>query len=269
MTLARTSAAAIPGLSVWDLPDVPHVIQEHNPSSRAATDINRSVALLPDDDVTEAHGCRVTVILRTILDCARFEHPRDALVVADSGLRAIVRPRRRDSRDAVEERARPIRETLLARIVDGSRGAAQARAVIRASNPYAESAPESVVRWIAISRGMPTPILQLPVQTARGTFYTDAAWRRLGTSPTRWQHVEFDGAIKYRKDPAGRLPADVVIAERRREAAITGTGDWVIRIYPDEIDDEDRVFGKLTSKLNPRTVAAWQPDPDLFRLPGT
>lgn len=267
--LARTSAAGVHDLEVWRPPPVPRLIQRQNPSSHLPRSVTRSVARLDDDDVTQLHGCDVTTLLRTMLDCARYEHPRDALVVVDSGLRSIVRPERGEAHAAVEARARPVREELLSRIVPRSRGAAQARAVIEAASPLAESAPESVVRWIAISRGMPRPVLQQPVATARGTFYTDAAWRRKTSGPSRWLHIEYDGAIKYRRDPQGREASDVVIPERRREAAITDTGDWVVRIYPDEIHDEELVFRKLTHRLSPATVASLRPDPLLFRLPYT
>ena len=59
----------------------------------------------------------------------------------------------------------------------------------------------------------------------------------------------------------------IAFAERKREAAITDTGDRVIRVYPDEIHDEDRVFRKIRRRLSPATVASWRVDPALFRLP--
>ena len=269
VVLARTSAAAMHDLEVWRIPERPWVIQQRSPSSRSAADIQRSAALLDQEDIAEVHGCAVTTLLRTMLDCARHEHPRDALVVVDSGLRKLVNPRRDEAYATVDERAQPVRDELLSRIVPGSRGAAQARAVINASNPLAESAPESVLRWIAVSRGMPTPVLQKAVTTARGRFYTDMAWRLKGKTTARWLHIEFDGEVKYRKDPRQRDAARVLIAERKREAAITDTGDWVVRIYSDETDDEDRVFQKMSRKISPAVVASWRPDPSLFRLPGT
>lgn len=269
VVLARTSAAAMHDLEVWHIPERPWVIQQRNPSSQLTSDVQRSAASLDEADVTEPHGCASTSLLRTMLDCARYEHPRDALVVVDSGLRKLVRPARDEPHASIEARVQPVRDELLARIVPRSRGAAQARAIINAGQPLAESAPESVMRWIAISRGMPQPVLQKVVTTARGRFSTDMAWPRKGRSSGRWLHIEFDGEVKYRDDARGRDADQVLIAERKREAAITDTGDWVVRVYPDEINDEDRVFRKITRRIAPATVASWRPVPFLFRLPRT
>lgn len=86
------------------------------------------------------------------------------------------------------------------------RTAVQARAIIAAADPLAETAPESVVRWIAISRGMPAPVLQMPVATSRGTVDTDLAWRFQINGRLVWLHVEFDGTGKYRRDPEDVTP---------------------------------------------------------------
>src|SRR5690606_1898476 len=102
-------------------------------------------------------------------------------------------PERDEPRADVEARTEPLRSRLLARIEPRSRGAVQARAIIAATDPLAENAAESVVRWVAISRGMPRPLLQKRVDTGRGAAFTDMAWRFQIDGRKMWLHVEFDG----------------------------------------------------------------------------
>lgn len=267
-TLADDSAAMVHDLEVWKIPSVTSVIQEYNPRSRLPADVRRRVCALDDDDVVQVGPADVTSLERTVVDCARTLHPRDGLVIADSGMRAIVQARRDEPRGDVVARTEPLRSDLLARILPGSRGARRARAVIAAANPLAESAPESVVRWIAISRGMPRPVLQKEVVTSRGTVYTDAAWRFQIDGRPMWLHVEFDGSGKYLKNRRGRSAAQVLLDERKRESAITDTGDVVVRVYWDEIMSESWVFTKITRQIAREVVNRYRRVPLLYRPPG-
>lgn len=263
--LADASAALVHRLQYWRLPERTTVIQGVNPRAGMSRDVVRRVAELPDDDIVEIDGVRATCLRRTVLDCAGRLHPRDALVVADSGLRAIVGPQRGEDRRVVEARTAPLRAELQARIRPRGRSAVQTRAILTWADPLAERAPESSIRWVVVSRGMPRPLLQREVDTARGRKYTDLAWLMVDGS---WMHVEFDGFGKYEEDSRGRTTAQLLVEERRREAAITDLGDRVIRVYPDEIHDDALVFRKVTRNVPPASVAAWRPVPGLYGPPG-
>ncbi len=102
------------------------------------------------------------------------------------------------------------------------------------------------MRWIAISRGMPIPVLQKEVRTSRGPVFTDVAWRFRRNGTRMWLHVEFDGAGKYRADP----------------------GDSVVRVYWDEIAEEGWVFTKITQQIAREVVNGYRPVPALYRPPG-
>lgn len=266
--LSHDSAALVLGLRLWRTPQVTSVIQPHKPRAGLPEDVRRSSAKLDEADIVEIGGVRATRIERTVVDCARRLHPRDALVVADSGMESLIRPTRSEPRAEVEARTAELREQLLARIGPGSRGARQARAILNAASPLAGSAPESVVRWIVLSRGMSAPVLQQEVVTARGTVFTDLAWRVRVNGRVVWLHIEYDGTDKYINGSQGRDTARLLLEERRREAAITDTGDRVLRIYPDEILDEDRVFAKIAGQFSAATVAAYKRVPVLYRPPG-
>ena len=267
-TLADDSAAMAHDLEVWQIPSATSVIQEYNPRSGLPADVRRRVCALDHDDVVQVGSADVTSLERTVVDCARIMHPRDALVIADSGMRAIVKPDREERRVDVAARTEPLRTDLLARIVPGSRGARRARAIITAADPLAENAAESVVRWIAIGRGMPRPVLQKEVVTSRGSVFTDLAWRFQLNGKVLWLHVEFDGTGKYLKNPRGRSTAQVLLDERKRESAITDTGDVVVRVYWDEITSENWVFTKITQRIARAVVNRYQRVPLLYRPPG-
>lgn len=266
--LVLESAALAHGLRHWQIPDVTSVNQRVKPRAGLPRDIRRHTFALADDDIVCVRTLLATSLHRTMVDCACTYHPRDALVIVDSGMEKIVAPRRDEPREDIEARTAALRADLLARVQPGQRGAVQGRAIITAANALAESAPESVIRWVVLSRGMPTPQLQRPVSTARGTFYTDLAWRFAIDGKPLWYHIEFDGTDKYRNDPQRRDITEVLLRERKREAAITDTGDKVRRIYSDDVGDEDRVFRKITAPISSAVVAGYRKDPVLYRPPG-
>lgn len=266
--ISDLSAAVAHGLDVWRLPPIPSLILPRNPRAGLPKDVRRRVCSLGPDDAVEIDGHVVTALRRTMVDCACSLHPRDALVVVDSGLRSIVQPRRREPRADVEARAADVRSDLLARIPTGRRGAVQARAVIEASDPLAEIAPESVMRWIVLSRGMPRPVLQREVQTSRGVVYTDMAWRFAIDGRPLWYHVEFDGSGKYLDNPDGRPIEQVLLDERKRESSITAGRDKVLRIYSDEIGREDHVFGRIVAPISRDVVDRYRRVAALYRPPG-
>lgn len=260
--LSHLTAAAFHGLPIWREPTKTYVIQRSHVRSGLPADVVRSVAELPDEDIVVIEGMRVTSLTRTMLDCARSLHPRDGLTVVDGGLRALVKPERND-RARAEREAEEIRGRLLDALPRGARGRVRAAAVIDASVPFAESAPESVLRWIAITHGLPRPETQHEVKTAFGPVWTDMAWPRLDGS---WLHVEFDGAVKYRvKGQTPESAARILMKEKRREEAIidASTGrvrDDVVRFEYGEVWDERAAWARLAARFSHEDRALWTPD---------
>lgn len=265
-SFAGATSALLRGWWLWDLPDRVHVLHSSRRSNELPADVLWSVAAIDEADIEWVAGARITSAERTLIDCARLLHPRDALVVVDSGFRALVRPTRGD-RIGAELRAAQLRERLLERLDEpwARHGRLQARAVIEQAEPFAESPPESVVRWIAVSRGLPRPVPQLQVRTDVGTFYPDLSWL-WQVDGAQWRtYVEYDGTAKY--GATGTEAVASILAEKAREEALRRPGNQVIRIVRDDLRDEDAVADLLTRDLPPQVRASLRPVRGLFRPP--
>lgn len=277
VVFSHTSAALLHGLWLWTVPDVPEVTQGYKANSHGARTLRRHCAVVPPEDVTTVNDLRVTTIERTIVDCARGMHPRDALVVADSGMRALIRAnrfKRAQQTDALER----LRERLLDLVGEGpGHGRRRARAVIAAADPYSESPMESALRWIAVSRGLPPPTTQLAVRTRGGTFYADLGWEWRVTLPDGTVAVvmvllEYDGVIKYLPD--GGLVGSVeessatVVAEKRREDLIRELPrTTVLRFSRGDLNDPAAVFARLLGAVPADVRTSLRPVGELLAGP--
>ncbi|WP_127129673.1 hypothetical protein [Georgenia sp. SYP-B2076] len=136
---------------------------------------------------------------------------------------------------------------------------------------------ETVVRWIAVSRGLPIPIAQYRVVTARGVYYTDLAWRLRkwigGRVVREWAiHAEFDGAMKYGAGTSigrGADAARTVVNEKLREDAIRELGDTFRRFDRRDVEDEDNVFRRLCAAFPASMTVGLRPVPGLLAPPGS
>ncbi|MGC5616060.1 hypothetical protein [Georgenia sp. Z1491] len=250
--LGLTSAARVHGLRTWTVVEKPHLIIGTRTSSRSATDHHRHLLDLPEEDVVVAAGVRVVRLERVAVDCARFLHPRDALVVVDHVVAVLSRATFKE-RVRTERSAATVRHELTGRIerLPGrSRGRARARAVIAWSTPWSESAWESHLRWVVLCWGRRDVVVQQVVPTRRGTYRTDLSIP-LEVPPggrIRWLHIEFDGLIKYGAgDPEAN--AQTIVEERERERAIEATGDVVVRFTAREASSELHVVRALELHL--------------------
>lgn len=271
--LSHESAALVHGLWLLRAPDQVHVTQTYKPR-RQSVALTRHSGTLPPEDVTEVGGRTVTSVERTIVDCAKTLHPRDALVVADSGLRLLLQPRR-DRRAEEAERLESVRARLLAMVEHGRRhGRRQARAVLALADPLSESPYETVIRWIAVSHGLPAPVLQARFVIRGRTYYSDMCWflelevdgveiqlRLLG---------EYDGEVKYVvTDIATTSTAQeisrVVVAEKRREDDLRSMpGTHVVRFDKRDAYREEATFRRLCASLPASYVAGLRPVPALL-----
>lgn len=219
------------------------------------------------------NGLRTTTVQRTTVDAARTMHPRDALVIADSGLRLLARPDKFD-RPASEARIAREREELLAMVDDvGGNGRRRARAVVRFADPFSESPYESAARWAAVAHGLPAPVSQLAIQTRGGTFFADFTWEVTvivdGKTSAFTLFGEYDGSIKYVPGALVTSTAEtakVIQAERRREKLIREVRRpcEVVRLDSADVHDPGTVVALLMAELPPGAQVKLTPVPELL-----
>lgn len=162
-----------------------------------------------------ANGCRVTSAARTVVDVARTAPRADALVIADAALSTVT--------TAAELQA------VLA-FEAGWRGIGAAAWVVAHADGRAESPLETLGRLTFVEHGLPLPISNAWIDTARGRYRVDHLL------PDRWLVFEGDGSLKYdNRLDAGRVVAD----QREREWLLRELGLEVVR-YGWELARYDR-----------------------------
>ncbi|WP_342373261.1 hypothetical protein PCC79_05715 [Propioniciclava soli] len=209
--VSHTSAAVLHGLPVpVQRLGVVTVIRGASHGGRSPL-LVASDANVPASDATEVDGVRVTTLQRTLVDLLRTQPLDWGVAAADVVLRRGV-----DAAGVAEALAR----------ARGTSGVRRARTAWELADPLSESVGESRSRALFHLEGIPAPTLQRQIRDATG--------RVVGTVDFAWDESntvgEFDGAVKYGPlVPAGRTAADVVMAEKRREALIQAEDWWIVR----------------------------------------
>lgn len=223
---ARASALVLADLPAGDPSDVSTIGSAS--TSGFAAGVRDSHADIGGHDVIVADGIARCSPAYALADIARRGRQVDAAAAVDWALRTGV-----VARDAVAD--------ALTR--QGPRGRRRAEWVLGLADPLAESVGESWSRVLMHRMGAPVPELQARVRTSIGDTFPDFRWERPGMRPLAG---ESDGASKYGvlADADGRQPADVLIAEKRREDAIRETHD-MIRWMWDAVLHPERLVAKL------------------------
>lgn len=225
-TYSHTSAARLHRLRLWNVDDRIHLIQRYaNTTQQRSPQVVRHCTSLEDTETITLHGVKATSLTRTIFDCARFLPYRQALIIADQGLRKGVM---RDDLEALANRFK------------GHKGIGTARRIVSDASPLAESPGESLTRHILLRMAIPAPQEQLVVNTRLGRHRLDFGWR------DRKLALEFDGKAKY-FDFAPT--SEVLFEERRREKALVEDGWQFIRIEWKDLFRE--------AELQARILRAW------------
>ncbi|WP_156253845.1 hypothetical protein [Pseudactinotalea terrae] len=197
---------------------------------------------IPDEDIIDVKGLPVTGHARTAVDCALAYPPWISLPIVDAALRTMANVSRFERAESIT-RQEQCRAELLERLARRGpvRHVRRARAVMEHANGFAESGPESWLRWVSLAHGFPIPELQLPVGTARGILYPDLMWPDLGPLM-----AEYDGMDKYEDDDDDRVGAAIVAQTDREQLLKQATSGDVVRFTRhDKRDDPDKAFRRL------------------------
>ncbi|PPF75265.1 hypothetical protein C5B96_16930 [Subtercola sp. Z020] len=217
--VARQSAAALwsfPRINRW--PEDVHLIPVPPGGLRSRNGVRHHAEAMPDTDVAELLGLRVTSRLRTLVDLARFDSIAEAVAALDHSLN----PRTAHPHPVVTQDA--LLEQLVG--IQSSRGAARAARAIHFADGGAGSPGESYSRLLIRQLGFAPPQLQVEHPNPRGgSYFTDFEW------PDARIIGEFDGRSKYLKPEylGTRTPGEVVVEEKLREDDLRAEGSQIRR----------------------------------------
>lgn len=280
VVICGPSAALLHGLwlGTWD--GKVHVASPRR-SGTSRPGVKRHLAEIPDADIVELAGLRVTSATRTVLDCARMLHPRWGLTVADSALRMLVKPSR-DNRVGGETAMAEIRAGWLDRLEEFKRspGIRVAIPVVTHASGYSESPGETGLRWVPLSRGLPPGTCQFPVVAGGRRFHLDLGWdvpcrlwlpdepgRLVTASGVAVLGEEYDGEEKYRpNNPANPLAA--VVREKDREDWLREAGAFLKRRRGHHLLDPDALYAAIAARFPRKIAEAARPIPGLM-APGS
>lgn len=204
-----------------------HLIQRHNQQRSAHPRVKRHSAALRAEEMTVLDGLPVTSLSRTVVDCARTLTLGRALVIADSALRLGLTTEELNS------------ALIHAR---GSRGIRQAQMISDLADPLAESPGESLLRLVIVQGGLPTPELQIAVDTHLGRRYVDLGWSSVKVA------VEFDGRVKY--DTSGNGANSTFYEEKRRQDALEELGWLVVRVMWEDLGNPSALVARLREAIH-------------------
>lgn len=208
------SAALVHGFDLLRRPAANVVTLTCQPSvrrrSRAASGVLFHAAELPDEHVTRACGTRVTTAARTVIDLARTLPLAEAVVVADSALRA----------------GKTTKDELICVCDACGRwpGIGRARHVVAFSSGLAESVLESCARVVFDEFGLEAPELQVTIRGAAFAFRADFFWEKHKTI------AEADGLAKY-------TSRELMLAQFRRDRLLRDAGYKVVHFTWRELFD--------------------------------
>jgi hypothetical protein len=196
----RTAVIAHDLRYLGGLPIVPQLLGAKGRAK--ARSRHERIATLPEEDVTLLDGRRATSLERLVVDVARKEEFRSAMVIADSAMRA--------GADLAAARA-------VGRRCARWPGGSGIDAVLRFADWRAESALETISRVAMLRSGLPMPEPQVDVYLGRVLLArVDFFWREYNLIG------ECDGLMKY-------TDTDVVVREKLREEKLTSRGLDVVR----------------------------------------
>jgi hypothetical protein len=212
LVVSHTTAAAR-----WNLPLVGvvdssvHCIPVTQHSNKTRGDVIRHDVALPESDITEVDGLRVTTLSRTVFDVIRMLDLRGGLACFDAAVRQVAWSEETHTIDPVEaeafiESVRTRNARLALELVDG-----------RAQLPG-----ESISRLLMWELELPAPELQCKTETDAGLAYLDFAWPQLRL------FGEFDGEVKL-TDPEftrGRPRELILEMQRERRLAMERATSW-------------------------------------------
>jgi hypothetical protein len=213
----RRSAALVHGVPIIGKPpDVPQLARDPAGTRAKGHSRHDRIAPLPPSHQEVRNGIATCTLARTVVDIARTESFRNAVVVADAAMRAGM------AREEMKDVLRTMRRWP---------GVVRARVVADFADPRSESPGESCTRVACHVEGLGIPEPQVEVwRYGRFVARLDLLFRR------ELLAIEFDGALKF--DGEGVLPALLARTEEIRDCGLA-----VVHTNWKETFRDTRAFG--------------------------
>jgi hypothetical protein len=213
--LTHTSSAIEQGASVWDIPlDHVHTTRTDGIAGRRHRDWIQHRGVLPDDQVMEVNGVRVSKAARAAVEITTIAPLEPSLVTVNDLLH--LEAMTRDEFTALAHDYRYWPNSLVTDLV------------VHMCDGRLESPAETRVDVLCWAQHLPRPTPQVSVEDEDGREFArvDFAWLAYGV------FLEFDGRIKYEKyRREGETLEAFLIREKKREERICQLTGWVcIRI---------------------------------------
>ena len=229
VVLSHETAAVLWGIPrIRALPSTIHVLAAKAGGSRTEGVFRRHAVADLTTGVVQRQGCLATSALRTLVEYCAVVPFADAVVALDWALRR-------------KEQGLMASPALVVMMTEGIATVRKRPRVLRAlefADPLSESPGESLSRVVLHQLGFPAPILQQRFDDRKGVIGRADFWW-----PEHGVIGEFDGAVKYSESryTGGRLPKEVLMAEKRRENRLRALGpkvarwDWQAATHPAEL----------------------------------
>lgn len=240
------SAAAIWGIPFFGMQNDVHVIAGNGAHGRLRAGIRTHRNRNLDDPVLQSNRW-TTSRAQTVVELAVSAPFEEAVAAADHvlktdkdrGLAAL-------SKDAI---------FAVADRLDSRSKFDRAARVIEIADARSGSPGESLSRADMYLKGFPKPELQYRVETGNGSL--------IGISDFYWEDLrllgEYDGSVKYSRNEylKGRLPPDVLEAEKAREDSMRATARGMVRwTWPNIWSSKKNPPATLSEKLTAAGLAA-------------
>lgn len=238
--LALESAALVHGLPLLRaVPDLVEVIEDGDGRSwRRGLRRIRS-APLPDDQVTQVDGFRLTSPARTVVDLTRLRGLEAGLVSWEA---ARWQARVAGSLEVFD--AGTIRAISL---LERRTGITRARRALECASAWSQSPMETRSLLAINTLGLPTPVQQFKVRNEWNEMLgiADFAWPDLGVLG------EYDGEGKYLElAHRDESPMDVLRREKRRQESMEADGWIFARWGKQEVARPRLLYGRITTAFS-------------------
>lgn len=220
--LSGRSAAVLWGVAVAARDDPVECTLDPTRRAGAVRGVHVTRRHLPDDDVVQRHGVRVTTPLRTALDLGRLQPPDEAVVCLDQFLRS---------------RLITLTELRAAAVGTTGPGCRGIRLAVDRADGLAQSPQETRTRLMLYASSLPTPVAQHVVGDADGGFIAqvDFGW------PEHRVALEYDGVWHGERQQVGK--------DRRRLNRLTAAGWTVIFVTAADIHDPVALIARIWAAL--------------------